>query len=281
MDTLHEKQQALDRLLRGYGHVAIAFSSGVDSTFLLSEAVRVLGSGNVLAVTAVSGSFPQREFHESEAFCSAHGIRQELVRIHEMDIPRFRENPPDRCYLCKKQIFTSLMEAAARHGIPTVAEGTNTDDEGDYRPGLVAIAELGVRSPLREAGLCKQDIRALSRELGLPTWSKPAYACLATRFPYHETITAEKLQMGDRAEQFFFDRGFPQIRVRVHGNLARIEALPEDMERLFLMRAEASEALKEIGFAYVSMDLAGYRTGSMNEVLTAEEKASATKGASR
>lgn len=269
--ALQEKYNQLLGILKGYGSVAIAFSGGVDSTFLLRAAHEALGE-NVIAVTAVSGSFPEREFHESEDLCRQEGVAQYLVRTEEMTIPGFRDNPPNRCYLCKKAIFTGLMNTAAINGITTVCEGTNMDDEGDYRPGMIAIRELGIKSPLREAGLNKQEIRSLSNALGLPTWSKPSYACLATRFPYYEPITTEKLHMVEQAEQYLFNLGFQQVRVRIHGTLARIEALPADMEMLFAQREAIHEALQGFGFSYVALDLKGYRTGSMNETLKEEEK---------
>ncbi len=269
--SLHEKYQNLQSLLASYGKLAVAFSGGVDSTFLLYAAKGVL-PGNVLAVTGISGSFPVRETKEAEEFCRKHGIPQKFVKIDEMSIKGFAENQPDRCYLCKKEIFGGLIRAAAEEGITVVAEGSNVDDDGDYRPGHIAIRELGVRSPLREAGLTKAEIRQLSAQLGLPTASKPSFACLATRFPYGERITKEKLQMVDAAEQYLLDLGFAQLRVRMHGDMARIELLSSDFGRFMQeeIRIPVYNKLKALGFSYISLDLAGYRTGSMNEVLSEE-----------
>lgn len=261
-----EKYEKLKEYLASFGSVAVAFSSGVDSALLLFAAKEALGD-RAIAVTAVSGAFPKRELTEAKEFCAEHGILQEIVEFYEMEIEGFRENPKNRCYICKKALFQEIMKAAAAHGIDTVAEGSNLDDLGDYRPGLTAIAELGIESPLRACGLTKSDIRALSRYFGLPTWSKPSYACLASRFVYGETITEKKLSMVDRAEQLLLDLGFLQIRVRIHGMMARIEVLPEEFPKLLENRLLIVKSFKEYGFTYVSMDLTGYRTGSMNETI--------------
>ena len=263
------KLERLRAALRKLGSAAVAFSSGVDSTFLLRVAHEELGE-NVVAVTARSHSFPKRELDEAAAFCAREGVRHEIIDSEELDIPGFAENPPDRCYHCKKAIFGKLVAFAQANGLAAVLEGSNMDDLGDYRPGLQAVRELGIRSPLREAGLTKAEIRELSRALGLPTWNKPSFACLASRFPYGEEITVERLARVERAEQYLLDLGFGQVRVRSHGDLARIELCAADIPKAIEQREKIHAALKGFGFAYVALDLQGYRTGSMNEVLAKE-----------
>lgn len=268
MTGTEEKLHKLQDYLRELGSVAIAFSSGVDSTFLLKVAHDILGD-NVIAVTARSCSFPARELNEAIDFCRRENIRHVVIESEELDIDGFRQNPKNRCYLCKRELFEKIGEVAKKHNMACIAEGSNMDDNGDYRPGLQAVAELGVKSPLRYAMMYKDDIRQLSKKMGLPTWNKQSFACLSSRFAYGETISEEKLGMVDRAEQLLLDMGFSQVRVRIHGTIARIEVLPEEFDKLTLgeNRAKICATLREIGFSYVTMDLEGYRTGSMNEVL--------------
>ncbi len=273
MDELTQKQRLLEQILRSYGSLAVAFSSGVDSTLLLYMAKMQLGDA-VLAITARSASFPKSERQEAAQFCKDHGIRQIVFDSNELDIPEFAENPKNRCYICKKAIFSKICSIAAENGFDTVAEGSNLDDLSDYRPGLIAISELSVVSPLRAAGLTKAEIRALSAKFGLPTKSKPSFACLASRFPYGEPITAEKLAMVEAAEERLSSRGFTQYRVRIHGKIARIELLPAELGRIFAenLAATLDAELRKIGFDYVTLDLGGYKTGSLNRVLSEKER---------
>ena len=263
------KLAALRAELCGLGSAAIAFSGGVDSTFLLRVAKEGLG-GRVVAVTARSRSFPARELEAAAAFCRAEGVEHVVLDCEELDIPGFADNPPDRCYLCKRNLFGKIAALARGRGLSAVLDGTNRDDDGDWRPGRRAARELGVRSPLHETGLGKDEIRALSRAEGLPTADKPSMACLASRFPYGERITAEALDRVGRAEDWLRAAfpGLGQVRVRSHGGtLARIEVAPSAIPRLASRAAEIADALRALGFAYVSLDLKGYRTGSMNEPL--------------
>ena len=270
---MSDKQEELEKLLESYKRVAVAFSSGVDSTYLLKMAQKVLGE-NVIAVTASSCSFPKRELEEAKTFCRENGIRHIVVESEELDIDGFRQNPKNRCYLCKHELFEKIRSIAKENGIETVVEASNTDDDGDYRPGLVAVKELGIESPLRRVGLSKKEIREYSKELGLPTWNKQSFACLSSRFVYGETINEEKLSMVDQAEQLLLDMGFHQLRVRIHDKLARIEVHPSEFEKIMQEenRTKIFHKLKQYGFTYVTLDLQGYRTGSMNETLSDEER---------
>ena len=268
-DELQKKLLKLQEYIKRLGSLAIGFSGGVDSSFLAAVAHDVLGD-RVIAVTGADASVPERELREAKAFCEERGIKHIICTVDPLKEEGYRNNSPDRCYFCKRGIFTEIRRIAEENGIEHIAEGSNMDDIGDYRPGLRAAAELGVLSPLREASMCKSDIRLISKAMGLPTWNKPAYACLASRFVYGEEITDEKLHMIDRAEQFLIGLGFFEERVRLHGNIARIEVPPRDIPRLASeeIRSAVYEEFLKIGFLFVTLDLKGYRTGSMNATLT-------------
>lgn len=299
--SAQEKKTRLQEILRSYGKVAIAYSSGVDSTFLLKVAHDVLGE-NAIAVTVKSNLVPSAEMDEAESFCTREGIRHIFITHDEMSVPGFAENPANRCYICKRQIFSSILAVAqeafcnvqkasgtsqevfrtasdcdAHATSITVCEGSNKDDEGDYRPGMKAIAELSVKSPLREAGLTKAEIRELSRELNLATANKPSFACLASRIPYGQTITRKKLQLVENAEKFLQGLGFVQYRVRCRATTAptlaaTIELLPEQFELFKIHQDTIVSKFIDLGFSQVIFDEKGYRTGSLNEVLSTKDK---------
>lgn len=273
MDELHLKQQKLESYLKEAGKIAVAFSGGVDSTYLLYEANKILGE-NVLAVTAKICSFPEKELSFCVDFCKEHNIKHSIREIDLLKIPEFKYNHPERCYYCKKEIFKNLINEAEKYGFTSVAEGSNTDDVNDYRPGRRALKEAGALSPLEYAGLTKADIRSLSEEAGLPTFNKPALACLATRFETGEEITPEKLTAVNRAEEKLRGLGFYQVRVRLHKNLARIEIPAEDFEKIFRENTLSGirSAFSEYGFDYVTLDLNGYVTGSMNKAVNPLDK---------
>lgn len=269
-DELRNKYESLKTLLGDLGGVVIAYSGGADSSLLLKVAVDVLGP-RALAITATSPTYPPKEVEEATRLARELGARHRIIGTDELETEAFANNPPERCYYCKTELFQKLVAIACEEGLPVVADGANVDDVGDYRPGLRAGAELGVRSPLREAGLGKDDVRAISRELGLPTWDKPSFACLASRFPYGDRITAENLKQVAAAEQVLRGLGFQQIRVRHHGDTARIEVDPAEFPAIIHpeRRDRIVRAFRELGYLYVTLDLAGYRTGSMNEPLRA------------
>ncbi|HAD03805.1 MAG: TIGR00268 family protein [Desulfuromonadales bacterium GWD2_61_12] len=267
--TLDEKYLRLKEILREMGSVLVAFSGGLDSTFLLHQAKAVLGPDRVLALTATSPTYPQHELDESRELAALLGVRQLVVASDELEIPGFASNTIRRCYHCKEALFTLCRESAREHGLAAVADGTNVDDLSDYRPGREAAAELGVRSPLLEAQLNKSEIRYLSRELNLPTWTKQPFACLSSRFPYGTEITRERLGQVDRCETSLRQHGFHTFRVRYHGDTARIEVAAEEIPRFAdpAVRTAVVDACKSAGFTYIALDLQGYRTGSMNETL--------------
>jgi uncharacterized protein len=271
--TAWEKEQKLRAYLRGLGSLAIAYSGGVDSTYLLKVAIEELGA-RALAVTATSTTYPERERLKSQEVAQQIGARQIFVESEETDIPEFRTNPPDRCYFCKKELFYKVGEVALREGIKHLADGSNVDDLHDHRPGQRALKELQILSPLRECGFAKTEIRERSRALGLPTWDQPAFACLSSRFPYGTAITPQALVKIDRAETALYQLGFRIVRVRHHENLARIEFGPDEISKCAdpEVRRKVVLAVREAGYAYVALDLEGYRTGSMNEVLDAAER---------
>jgi uncharacterized protein len=276
-----EKREAklarLREIIGGYGSLLVAYSGGCDSTLLLNVARGVLGDA-VMAVTARSETYPSREYEQAREVARALGVKHITIDTSELSVEGFSSNPPDRCYFCKAELFQKLLDVARENGLRLVADGASLDDASDHRPGMRAAAELGILSPLKEAGFTKEDIREISRSLGLSTWNKPSFACLASRFPYGEEITPEKLKMVEEAEDFIRGLGFRQVRVRHHGSMARIEVPEEDIDR-FLdkpVREKVASKLKEIGYVHVSLDLRGYRSGSLNEVLTRSERSQMT-----
>ena len=263
------KLYILEYHLKALESLAVAFSGGTDSAFLLKVAHDVLGE-NILAVTARSCTYPEREFAEAVAFAQRHRIPHRAILSNELDIEGYPENPVNRCYLCKRALFSKIVGLAKEKNLKHVAEGSNLDDLDDFRPGAMAAAEFGIVSPLRDAKMTKEDIRVLSREMELPTWNKPAFACLSSRIPYGQEITREKLLAVDQAEQFLIHSGFRQVRVRHHGDTARIEVAAEERSRFLEadLMDRVHEEFKKLGFTYAALDLRGYRTGSLNEGIT-------------
>lgn len=264
--TLQEKNKRLGDILSEMGQVVVAFSAGIDSTFVLARAVEELGD-NVLAVTAASETFPERELTEAMALAKKLGARHEVVRIAEMENPSFVANNPDRCYHCKSGLYSSLTKIAREHGIRWILDGANMDDFKDYRPGQRAAKEYEVRSVLQEAGIYKQELRQLAHQMGLPNWEKPSFACLSSRIPYGSSITLEKVAQLERGEDALRQMGFQKLRIRHHDKIARIEVDQADFQKVMELSGQITQVLKDQGFAYVTLDLQGYRSGSMNEVL--------------
>lgn len=263
--TLNDKTNRLRTILADMDGCVIGFSGGVDSTLLFAVATDVLGN-RALAVTATSQTYPERELNEARELAERIGGRHLVIVSEELDIPEFRDNPRNRCYFCKKELFGKLRAIADQEGLGHVLDGTNIDDAGDHRPGRTAAEELRVRSPLEEAGFTKQDIRDLSRAMGLPTWDKPAFACLSSRFPYGTAITPERVGQVGLAEESLRGLGFRTLRVRYHGSVARIELGEQEFERATgALRDDVVRLVKAAGFTYVALDLQGYRTGAMNE----------------
>lgn len=264
---MNNKLNLLKDKIKSLKAVAVAYSGGVDSTFLLKVAHDVL-RGSAVAVTVISPLIPSREMAETDEFCRKEGIRHIKITVDPFEIEGFKENGKNRCYICKKHIFTRIKEEMEEEGIQNILEGSNLDDTTDYRPGMVAVREIGVKSPLLDASLTKSEIRELSKEMGLTTWNKPSFACLASRFAYGEEITSQKLIMVEKAEEYLSDMGFEQYRVRIHGSMARIELVSEDFEKALKNKDSINTYLKSLGFTYVTLDLGGYRRGSMNDTIT-------------
>lgn len=266
---LRDKLEKLKEILKPMGRVVVAYSGGVDSTFLLRVAKDALGEENVMAITALSPLYPEREVEGAKKTAGEMGVRHLLIESNELEVEGFSENPPNRCYLCKKELFHEIKKAAQREKIFYIIEGSTLDDETDHRPGKKAIGELGIRSPLIEASFTKAEVREASKHLRLPTWDKPSFACLASRFPYGQEITVEDIKKVGEAEEVLIRMGFKQVRVRHYQDLARIEIYKEDFERMLdtRIRGEVVERLKKIGYTYITLDLQGFRSGSMNEVL--------------
>lgn len=269
--NLKEKEQKLKEIIGDCTSAIVAYSGGVDSTYLLKASFDVLGE-NVLAVTACSSTYPASERQQALDIADKIGTRHKFIIAEELDIPEFSDNPPDRCYYCKKELYTKLLHVAKEENIANVFDGSNADDINDYRPGSKAIQELGIKSPLKQAGLTKDDIRELSKKLDLPTWDKPVQACLSSRFPYGNKITKEKLTQVEKAEVFLKSLGLTQLRVRHHDSVARIETSPDEFNILLEKRIEVYNQLSDLGFTYVTLDLEGYNTGSLNRLLPDETK---------
>ena len=266
-----KKLEILKDIIKDTGRAVVAFSGGVDSTFLLKVTSEVLGD-NVIAVTANSETYPKRELEEAKLFAKIHGIRHVIIETLELEIAGFADNPPDRCFYCKHELFSKLTDIAKDNDIKYVFDGSNYDDRNDHRPGMRAAKQLGVVSPLKEAEMTKENIRELSKKFGLSTWNKPSFACLSSRFPYGTKITPDKLAVIGEAEDFIRDLGFQELRVRHHDTIARIEVGRADLERIAAFADQITAKLRSLGFLYVTLELSGYKTGSMNYTLSENEK---------
>jgi pyridinium-3,5-biscarboxylic acid mononucleotide sulfurtransferase len=272
MDRAEQRLRELEAIVAPYGSALVAFSGGVDSSLALAVVARSLPRDKVLAVTSNNETYLPSELDLARGFAGSLGVEHLIVNTRELDDPNYASNPTNRCYFCKSTLYSDLSRLADERGYGCVVDGANKDDEGDYRPGRKAAKELGVVSPLSEAGVGKAEVRELARHLGLPSWDKPALACLSSRFPYGQEITPEKLSQVARAEEFLRREGFRQVRVRHHGEIARLEVGPEEMEKAFAFRARISAELKDAGFLYVALDLSGYTAGSLNAALPRKDK---------
>lgn len=275
---IERRLRELEEIVAPHGSALVAFSGGVDSSLALAVAARALPGESVLAVTSNNETYLPSELEPAREFVASLGVEHLVVDTRELDDPNYASNPTNRCYFCKSTLYSDLAEMAYEKGYGCVVDGANADDEGDYRPGRAAAKELSVVSPLSQAGLSKEEVREISRYLGLPMWDKPALACLSSRFPYGEEITPEKLAQVARAEEFMRTRGYRQVRVRHHGDLARLEVGGEELERAFAEREEITAELTDAGFLYVTLDLAGYRSGSLNAALDRGEEKAKEKG---
>ena len=267
MSRIEDRIRELEKLITPHGSALVAFSGGVDSSLALAIAARALPKDQVIAVTSNNETYLPSELDLAKALADSLGVEHLVVNTRELDNPNYASNPTNRCYFCKSTLYSDLDALARERGFGCVVDGANADDEGDYRPGRKAARELGVVSPLSLAGVDKEEVRELAHHLGLPSWDKPALACLSSRFPYGQEITPEKLSQVAHAEEYLRDRGFRQVRVRHHGEIARLEVGPEEMDRAFAEREEISSELKAAGFLYVALDLAGYKSGSLNAAL--------------